>query len=169
MFLNSHHILCPVHTKFACIESLFLMHVYVVVPHVGSVCTLEATVCTGVFVVVRFVEGIIMRRIVVNRLSYKNAFFAGIVAGLFVVDLDVLLDMGVLVGLVLAPGADTLVHVASFNTTLTVDVGYFLLNLDITSTRMFSQLLVVFRLKGAGDAFEEGRIALPVHRLHVPD
>ena len=50
-------------------------------------------------------------------------------AGLFVVDLDVLLDMGVLVGLVLAPGADTLVHVASFNTTLTVDVGYFLLNL----------------------------------------
>ena len=62
-------------------------------------------------------------------LTYKNAFFAGIVAGLFVVDLDVLLDMGVLVGLVLAPGADTLVHVASFNTTLTVDVGYFLLNL----------------------------------------
>ena len=54
-----------------------------------------------------FVESVIVLSVIVDRLPNKDALLAGVVGRLLVVDLNVLLDVGVPVGFVLAPCAHT--------------------------------------------------------------
>ncbi len=59
----------------------------------------------------------------VSRLTNKDAFLARVAVLLFVKDLDVLLDHGILVGLELAPGAHALQHNKAIPITITYGRG----------------------------------------------